>query len=417
MYGAAGISRARRCACDLEQRAAGRLRRLAMRRTRRNADEEHGNAGGCVARRDRLEPLLAGSARTTGSAWAPPAPASQSRCALVGGDARRIDDRVRREVDAQTGERLAARMRGERIVAVDRAACSSARDARGRIGGKAWKSSRSSGPRQKRSMPYSTRSRGSENEPASFGKSRQTRLKDDVAQVHRAIVAVEASDRAVVVGIRVDRNDDRAKAGRACGSIARTKNGQQRGVVPGTPPLRKRKRRSRHSPRRIEPGVDARIAQHQDVGPRIGVETLETARSPLRSCRCSRTDRGLRDRDRCETRERRRAQRSQTRPQREERPSSLRARVKSMAAPQRPLCESGLKPLGWLQSQQSVAGSKSPRSAGRADHHNGDARHDHGDHRHDDRQRRASTRSAATSARRSTRSPGSRPATSSPASS
>ncbi len=53
-----------------------------------------------------------------------------------------------------------------------------------------------------------------ENQPASFGKVPQARLKDDVAQVHRAIVAVEASDCAIVVGRRIYCNDDGAKAAR-----------------------------------------------------------------------------------------------------------------------------------------------------------------------------------------------------------
>ena len=41
-----------------------------------------------------------------------------------------------------------------------------------------------------------------------FGNIAEPRLENDVPQIERAFVAVEASDRAVVVGIRVDRNDD-----------------------------------------------------------------------------------------------------------------------------------------------------------------------------------------------------------------
>ncbi len=41
-----------------------------------------------------------------------------------------------------------------------------------------------------------------------FGQIGQPRLKDDVTQIHRTVVAVEASDGAVVVGERVDGNDD-----------------------------------------------------------------------------------------------------------------------------------------------------------------------------------------------------------------
>ena len=42
-----------------------------------------------------------------------------------------------------------------------------------------------------------------------LGNIGKPRLENDVPQIERAFVAVETADRAVVVGVRVDRNDDR----------------------------------------------------------------------------------------------------------------------------------------------------------------------------------------------------------------
>ncbi len=50
-------------------------------------------------------------------------------------------------------------------------------------------------------------------------KIAQSRLKNDIAQVHRAVVSVEAADRAIVVAVGVDGDDDGAHA--VCGGIDR----------------------------------------------------------------------------------------------------------------------------------------------------------------------------------------------------
>ena len=128
-------------------------------------------------------------------------------------------------------------------------------------------------------MPFSTRSRGSEKEPASFGRSLRARLKDDVSQIHRAIVAVEAADCAVVVGVGVDRDNYRAKAAEiridradeewpAARRRSRHAAVEKTKVVPGGSGCS-----------RVEPGVDARIAQHQHVALGIGGKLAE-----LRDC-------------------------------------------------------------------------------------------------------------------------------------
>ena len=115
MYVSAGIKRACWSRAISRSEPLGLCDRRTMRRARRDANEDHGDARGCVPRDDRREPLLADSARTTGSAWVRAAPASQSRRARR--PRCRPDRRSPgRKVDAQTVERLASRMRRERSV-------------------------------------------------------------------------------------------------------------------------------------------------------------------------------------------------------------------------------------------------------------------------------------------------------------
>ncbi len=117
-----------------------------------------------------------------------------------------------------------------------------------------------------------------------FGQIGQPRLEDDVTQIHRTVVAVEASDGAVVVGKRVDGNDDGAITMRV-------------GVDGAHEERPAARRRSRHAGVEkaklaagsggrgggIEPGVGARIAEHQHVAARLRGEGAELSDGRLKA--------------------------------------------------------------------------------------------------------------------------------------
>ena len=167
----------------------------------------------------------------------------------------------------------------------------------------------------------------------------EPRLKDDVAQVHRTIVAVEAADGAVVVGVRIDRDHHRTKAPRL--GIDRAQEER--------PAARRRPRHAaveeaqsgRGGTRRlrVKPGVDARVAQHEHVAfseprpdPGSADRRLETS-GARRGVENGVVESGAKSEDVD------RVQRPRKRPQREERPFSSGA--KPLAAPHGPLFGNG----------------------------------------------------------------------------
>jgi hypothetical protein len=95
-------------------------------------------------------------------------------------------------------------------------------------------------------------------------------LKDDVAQIHRAIVAVDTADRAVIVGVRVDRDHDRTQAvgSRIDGAHEERPAAGRRARYAAVEKTQSAGRRTCR--RGVEPRVDTRVAQHEHVAPPVG---------------------------------------------------------------------------------------------------------------------------------------------------
>ena len=259
--------------CDFQQRAAGRLRCLPMRGPRGNSHEKNGRSRCGVARGDRRQPL-APIARVRRAWFGDRQNLRRDRAARAVGDVRRIHNRIRRKIDPQSRQRLAARVSGERVVRGIAARAFERSDSRERIGDERLHvvAQLLTSPKEIDSV-LDTFARIGER-AGQLGKIRQPRLKDHVAKIHRAIVAVEAADRGIVVGIRVDRDDDGAKAPRLRIDRPHEKRPAAR-------------RRARHAAvekaqaaaggacrRGVEARIDARIAEDQDVAPRIAAEGL-----------------------------------------------------------------------------------------------------------------------------------------------
>ncbi len=192
---------------DLDQRTAGNLGRFAMCGPCRNAHEKDRNAGGFVARRDRLDPLHA----VAGVRWARFGNREHLRCdcgAFVVRDAGWIEHRAVRKIDVQAGERLRSRMRRERVVRGSSARLRERCEPCRRIRDEILKIVAQLGaPPKEIDAVLDTLARIGER-ARELGKVAQLRLKDDVAQIHRSIVAVEAADGAIVVGVGIDRDHD-----------------------------------------------------------------------------------------------------------------------------------------------------------------------------------------------------------------
>ena len=197
--------------CDFQQRTAGNLRCLAMRRTRWNSHEEDRRSRGGVARDYRRQPLEP-IGRIRGAGFGNRQNLRCDRAASNVGDAGWIDDSICREIDPQSGQRFAARVSGPRIVRRIAARPFDRSDTCERIGDERLNVvPELLTPPEKIYSLLDAFARIGER-AGQLGKIGQARLKDHVTQIHRTIVAVEAADRRVVVGIRIDRDDDGAKA-------------------------------------------------------------------------------------------------------------------------------------------------------------------------------------------------------------
>ncbi len=242
-----------------------------MRRTRRNSHEEDRRSRCGVARGDRGQPL-APVARIRGARLGNRQNLRCDRAARIVGDARRIGNRVRRKINPQSGQRLAARVRGEGIVRRI-AGCSFERsDSRERIGDERLNvvAQLLTSPEEIDSVLDAFARIGER--AGQLRKIGQARLKDHVAEIHRAIVAVEAADCRVVVGIRIDRDDDGAKAPRLRIDRPHEKRPAAR-RRPWHAAIEKAQAAAGGACRRgIEARIDARVAQDQDVAPRIAAE-------------------------------------------------------------------------------------------------------------------------------------------------
>ena len=273
---------------DVRQRAAGHVGGVAVGRARWDAHEDNRHTGRAVFGRDRAEPLAA-ILRVRRAGLGDRQHLRRDRLTLIVGHARRIRDRVRREVHAQTRERFAARMPSQRIVRRHRRRPRQHRQPRRRIGREGLEVvAQLHRPPEQINAVFHAFARVRER----AGQLRQiahARLEHDVPQVHRPIVAVEAADGAVVVAVGVDRNHDGAKAI----DLRIDRAHEERPAA---------RRRARHAPvekaqrlacgarrARVQPGVDARIAEHQHVGPAVAVQRpklidrrLEAARARVR---------------------------------------------------------------------------------------------------------------------------------------
>ncbi len=320
-----------------------------MHRPRWDSHKKDGRSGCFVARGDRRQPLQP-VFRVRRAGLGNAQDLRGDGVALILRQVRWIIERVGGEVRAQAGERFGARMRRQRFVGGVAARLRDGGGAGRRIGGEVLKivAQLGAAPEEIDAVLDALARIGER--AGEFGQVGQPRLKDDIAQIHRTVVAVEASDGAVVVGERVDGNDD--------GAIT-----MRLGVDGAHEERPAARRRSRHAGIEktklaagsggccggIEPGVGARIAEHQHVAARLRGEGTELSDGRLKAAGSGRgiehaaiERRAERDDvDQCKDRE----------CGRNEKGGRLLAwRSDWRLAPQRPLCEKGLEASRRLEA-------------------------------------------------------------------
>ncbi len=196
--------------CDFDQRSAGYFRAGTMQRARWNSNENDRDAGAFIALCDWKQPFAA-IACVRRARLGQVQHLGRNGGAPIGRNAVGIKERSVFEIGAQARERFASRMRCERRVRISFARCCERAHAGRRIGGEILNVVAQFGPAQKEIDAVLHALARIGKRTGQLGKVAQPCLKDDVTQIHRAVVAVEAADCAVVVVIGVDRNDHGAK--------------------------------------------------------------------------------------------------------------------------------------------------------------------------------------------------------------